>query len=235
MTTMLDIARGLDSTLFAARPQGTRSNVGVGEQDLASSSEAAGGVALVAFPTDAEVVSFVSDSVNDTAGGTGARTLRVFGLGEDWLEQEESVALNGATPVATAKKYVRVNGHEVETAGSGGVNAGRILASQAVNGVVDAILAGAGRSHPGRYTVPANRYAYLVALHIEASALSIVRLLERRLGVVRELAVLGSLDARLRHAMPQRFSPKTDLVLRAKAASGTSQITAGLELLLEAL
>ncbi len=236
MTTLLDIARGLESKLQSARAIGFRSNVPNADyEDLASSAEAAGGTSEIGFPDVAEVVSIVSDNAVDTDGSTGARSVRLYGLGEDWLHQEEAVALNGLSPVVSAKKFNRINLSEVETAGTVKKNFGRLLISQSSNGVVDAILAGAGRSFPGRYSVPADRYAYLVSAFAECSALGTVKLYERRLGIVRELLPLSSLDATVRLAMPLKFSPKTDLWLRAKAASGTAQITAGLELLLETI
>lgn len=63
----------------------------------------------------------------DTAAGTGARTLRLFGLGSNKKYQEEDISLNGNTIVQTAKTWYRLFCSKVLTAGSGGANAGIIF------------------------------------------------------------------------------------------------------------
>lgn len=80
-------------------------------------------------PAAAVVLGIASSSANDTAAGTGARTVRVTGLDANYNFQQEDVTLNGTTKVNTVGTYLRVNKVEVLTAGSGGVNAGDIYAA----------------------------------------------------------------------------------------------------------
>ena len=57
----------------------------------------AGGI--YAYPSAATVMKVSSSSTNDTAVGTGARTILVQGLDGDYNEVQEIVTLNGQTAV----------------------------------------------------------------------------------------------------------------------------------------
>lgn len=76
--------------------------------------------------TSAVAMEVVSGSANDTAAGTGARTVVVQYLNSSWDVVNETVTLNGTTPVALASTAIAVNNVYVATAGSGLVNAGNI-------------------------------------------------------------------------------------------------------------
>lgn len=76
--------------------------------------------------TAAAAMEAVSSSANDAAAGTGARTIRVYGIDGNYDAIIEDVTLNGTTPVALVTSLIAVNKIEVLTAGSGLVNAGTI-------------------------------------------------------------------------------------------------------------
>ncbi len=90
-----------------------------------------------------------SSSANDTEVGTGARTIKVFGLVEnadgDWVETSESKNLDGQTAVNLTNSYIRVYRAYLTGTGSGDVNAGTIYV-------------GSGTVTSG---VPANVYAQI--------------------------------------------------------------------------
>jgi len=75
-------------------------------------------------------VAVLSSSVLDTSAGTGARTINVMGLDANYVLQSEIVTLNGVTPVNTVNTFIRVHSASIQTAGSGGVNAGTITVRQ---------------------------------------------------------------------------------------------------------
>ena len=85
------------------------------------------------WQTVAEPINIVSDSADDAGDGTGWDTCTVFGLDEDYNRISEAVTLSGTTPVATTLRFLHVyrinasNGSSV--VGSGGVNAGEIIAT----------------------------------------------------------------------------------------------------------
>jgi hypothetical protein len=111
---------------------------------------------VMVWPAAAATISVVSSSVNDTAAGTGARTLYIEGLDSNYLVISETITLNGATPVVTANSYLRVNYAYILTAGSGGVNAGNITGTLSANPIFY-IEANQGQAHQLQYTVPAGK------------------------------------------------------------------------------
>lgn len=114
---------------------------------------AAGGIRVL--PSAAAVASVVSDDVNDTAAGTGARTVVVNGLDEDYHDVTETVTLNGTSPVQTTQTFIRINRTFCSTAGSSSQNAGNI--STSIGGDLQSYIeATEGQCHCCNYTVPAD-------------------------------------------------------------------------------
>lgn len=107
----------------------------------------------------AETVTIVSSSALDTAAGTGARTATIYGLDENWALQSEEVTLNGLVAVTTTGQWHRVFRVEVETAGSGGSNAGvlTVAHSTTVTNVFAGVPVGKNHSQVAAYTVPASK------------------------------------------------------------------------------
>lgn len=126
------------------------------------------GGAYTGFASAAEPLSVVSASVNDAAAGTGARTVRIIGLDVNYAPLQETVTLNGTTPVTTSASFLRAHTASVQSAGSGGVNAGDITIGQSVTtaNVMLSLLAGRNQSNCSAYTVPAGFTAYMRHLHV---------------------------------------------------------------------
>lgn len=114
------------------------------------------GGGLYPFLAAAATLEVVSTSVNDTAAGTGARTVLVSGLNSSYATITEVVILNGTTPVSTVNQFLRVNIFTTTSAGSGEQNAGDITLRVAGGGTVQSIMrAGYGFGRSAIYTVPA--------------------------------------------------------------------------------
>lgn len=128
-----------------------------------------GGGVYTGFPVtgSAETLEVFSSDANDTAAGTGARTLRLFGLDANYVQITEDVTLNGVTPVTTTQTFWRMHRAQVLTAGSGGFNAGTITVrhSTTTANVFCVVPIGYSRSQMGGYTVPANHVAVLLSLY----------------------------------------------------------------------
>lgn len=149
-------AQGLIPGVKVVNKFGRNPDVDVGTEDIWAS----GG--LYVQPTAARIHSVVSSSTNDAAAGTGARTVNVQGLDASYAEAEETVTLNGTTPVNTTGSYTIIHRMVVATAGSGAVNAGTITATAATDATVSAtIVAGKGQTQLAIYMVPAGYTAYL--------------------------------------------------------------------------
>lgn len=113
--------------------------------------------------TSAVTSNFASSSANDTAAGTGARTLTVTGIDGSYNEVTETLTLNGTSNVATANSYWHIHRVLVATAGSGGTAAGTITATATGGGtpVTATIVLGGNQTTQSVYQVPANYTAYL--------------------------------------------------------------------------
>lgn len=115
----------------------------------------------------------VSTSANDTAAGTGVRSVRIVYLDASGLERTVDVAMNGTTPVPLGAGFTAIQWMESKTAGSGGVAAGAIAVTS-TNGpatvatTFELIAAAGNRSLSGRYKVPSDCTGYLMQWHCSA-------------------------------------------------------------------
>jgi len=121
-----------------------------------------GGVYLV-FPDDS-TMDIVSSSTDDDAGGTGAITVRIFGVDSSFARNQEDVTLNGTTEVTLANKYRVIYRVVVLTAGSGDTNAGALtIATTTATGARTLCTVGAddGQSHIAVFPVAAGEEAFV--------------------------------------------------------------------------
>lgn len=122
---------------------------------------------VIPLPPAALQLKVSSSSANDTAAGTGARTVFVAGLDANHNEISEIVTLNGQTPVLTTQFFLHVNNAYVATAGSGLSAAGDIYFGDGVvtlgvpATVYDLIKFDYNQRITGSYTVPAGYTAYV--------------------------------------------------------------------------
>ena len=125
---------------------------------------AAGGVLV--YPTTGEQWEVLSDDVNDTSAGTGARTIKITGLDDSHNVITETVILNGTTPVSTvATNFYRPRSIEVITAGSGSANAGTITCRAVIGSDTRSLMLPDNNiSQQCHYTVPAGKTAYCVTI-----------------------------------------------------------------------
>ena len=123
---------------------------------------------ILGHPASPAIMTISSTSANDTAAGTGARTVQVLGVNGTGGLVSEIVVLNGQTPVSTTHAYDAIERLVVLSVGSGGANAGLIYAGTgAVTAGVpavpySAIGVGENVSIVGHWTCPAGVTGYLV-------------------------------------------------------------------------
>ena len=128
----------------------------VGESEAITATEStlmSRGGAYV-FPTVAAVIDVVSSNANDTAAGTGAQSVVVFGLDANYNEIAEVIPTNGTTISTGTLLFFRVNGFSVATHGTDNINVGDINASHGAN-ILSQISASSGISRQAVQTVPA--------------------------------------------------------------------------------
>jgi hypothetical protein len=135
----------------------------------------------------AAALDFASSAAADAIAGTGARTIRLIGLGADKLLQTEDIDLAGQTRVTTTKTWYRVFWIQVTVVGTGGVNAGDIYFVKTGTGgtwsggvpptftaasAIAKILAGTNQNGEGTYSTPDESNYQWVAKRISLAALT---------------------------------------------------------------
>ena len=198
------------------------------------------------FPTGAaETLQVFSASANDAAAGTGARTVRVIGLDGSHNVIQETVTLNGVTPVVTTQSFLRVHTASVQTSGSSNTafNAGAITIrhSATTANVFLLISAGTNQSYCSCYTVPAGYTAYLRYLTgaVRSGATNAVdtsiwlRSPTTAPRLRRPFTIPSSSPYKEDIYGGLIFSEKTDIILRVTATTGSNlDVNSGYDLIL---
>lgn len=198
------------------------------------------------FLTTAATLSIVSDNVNDTSSGSGARSLRIDGLDENFELISETVLLNGTTPVITTNTFIRVHLMIVTSSGTyGSNNEGIITATDTgLSSIQGTILAGRGQSRSSHYTVPYNRRALLTRLQlsVESNKTAEITVIFRpganvtsapfasKIEGVKIRGLSGALEVPFRG--PILFEPNTDIWLQSTAEAVNTAVNSDYELLL---
>lgn len=184
-----------------------------------------------------------SSSTADTSAGTGAQTVTIEGLDENYASQSVTVNMNGQTQVqiGDASGWLRVNRVFVVTSGSGGTAAGDIyvavsgVSSGVPTGAVYAkILAGDNQTQQAIYTVPAGSTFYAD----DASFTAAISIANKNVTAKLVSSNFGSNTFRTRLVQtlqsdiliipfdyPLAFPEKTDIECRA--SSDTSNVEVG--------
>lgn len=117
-----------------------------------------------------ERVEVFSSDANDTSAGTGARTIRMFGLesATSTAYTSEDITLDGTNPVQSTKSWYRINRAFVLTAGTGATNAGTItIRPITTTSAVFAVMPiGFAQTSICAWTVPYNCRALIKTTHL---------------------------------------------------------------------
>lgn len=131
---------------------------------------------LYPFLTTHTYLNISSSDVNDTLTGSGARTVYVEGLDNNYNQINETLNMNGQTPVSTINQYLRINKMYVVLVGATTLNEGIIYLGTGpiTNGkplnVYYIIDAQYGESQVGVFTVPVNKTVYILNEYISTFA-----------------------------------------------------------------
>jgi len=199
---------------------------------------------VYAYLSAASVMKISSSSANDTAAGTGARTVFVKGLDANYNQISETVTLNGQTSVNTVNSYLRVFHLAVSTAGSGEAAAGTIYAgtgvvTTGVPAVIYAVYTTANGSTAAVWTVPAGYTAYIVSYasgysNATATANGTVSLSIRPFGSVfdttSQLRVSNGVQGWIAFQYPILVAEKSDIEIRATSSAASAGVTAEFQL-----
>lgn len=236
-TDYINVSRGLIPG--ATRSQRTGFNPGVGTSETTVWNET---TTPVAYPASAGVVKVSSSSANDTAAGTGARTVTLTGLDANYISATEVVTLNGQTAVNSVNSYIRISSITTATAGSGGKNAGIIYVGTGVvtAGVPATIYTSMGvgfnQSRQAFFTVPDGMSAYILDVSLTSDTAGVMAILYTRSSTglfqairINEVGVGGFYR---QNQLPLKIEARTDIEYRALVATGTAKVSAQFEMLL---
>ena len=199
------------------------------------------------YQSVAAVAKVSSSSADDASGGTGARTVEIFGLDANYALLSEIVTLNGQTAVNTVGLYIRIFRGTVRTAGSTGMNLGDIYAGDGtVTSGVPAtkylkVSVGEGQTLMAIYTIPEGFSGRMVRLGASSfgnsNTFTTVRLRVREFGgvfVARDKFIVTRALVSLPHKAPTLFPAKSDIQVTGEASSGTTDLSAFFEVILSA-
>jgi len=196
------------------------------------------------YPTSAVTMFVSSTSANDANGGTGANSIIIQGLDENYDEVEETVLLNGQTQVATQNSYLRIYRAFVTLCGTGGTSGGIIYvgSSGATGGVpnttIYANLHLGNQTQIAAYTVPAGYTLYVDDINFTAglsqankTATCTFRSRDHGTNVFRTrlISVLQSNQLITKFEYPQEFYEKTDLECRVSTNTTNNAIGASFQ------
>lgn len=94
------------------------------------------------YITSGETINIVSTSTDDDGdpAGSGANSVIIWGVDENWDPQLEVVTLNGTTTVTTSSQWIGINRVSIYLAGSGKKNAGKITVTASSSGYTMATM-----------------------------------------------------------------------------------------------
>lgn len=185
----------------------------------------------------------VSTLTPGVAPGTGAIAVRIYGLDSSYVEQDETVRLDGTTAIDLANDYLRVYRVKVLTAGSSETNEGTLTLQLDGFGAVQAkVLPDYGQSQMAIYTIPSGKQGHLFTVMStmagRTNATSSVQLLTREFGgawqVKYTVAVSssGSSSYLVSESFPLVLPEKTDIRMRADSDTNNAALSGEFDLLL---
>ena len=186
-----------------------------------------------------------STSANDTANGTGARTVYIVGINSTGGEVNEIVTLNGQTPVNTIHTYTEIQTATVVSVGSGGENAGNIyIGTGTVTAGVTAntfghILAGENKSLIGHYTVPNGYTGYLMAGSMSSGTeagnnyvIGRLKIRENQINYTGAITTFNNGKVDYKFDYPLKINQNSCITATAKTTANNEQVSCYFQLLL---
>lgn len=190
-----------------------------------------------------------SSSANDTAAGSGVRTITATGVNSSFVEVSETISMNGQTQVAVTAAFMDVNTFRTATVGTaGGAAAGDIYfyTGAATAGVPNdlttvqaKVLVGYNQDLTCKYTVPAGKSLlirrFTAGTHGSATAQpTLLRVhYSTNFGITymetfdTHMNTGGKVDSNLKN--PMYFPEKTQMMVSVLCAAGTAATMGALE------
>lgn len=192
------------------------------------------------YLTDAATLECVSSSAEDNPSGAGIGDLKIKGLDPNWIMVEETVELNGLTPVPTMYSYIRIL--EVKGSQPGGDPntraAGQIEIRSGTN-IQAAILANNTASSSSLFSIPLG-YSGFFSLYYASGGVNNDFVLKFGYREFNDIFVLGpNLNIQGQQYPVVNFIPligfaeeKSDVKFVAQSNTLNGQVNAGYQIIL---
>ena len=230
----LSIARGEVDSASIVHKFGNSENIGTAEQTLWTGTNS-----YYTYLGSCQQLRITSTNSVDGTGTTGAQTVKIFGLDENYISQDEIIELDGINPVTTVNCYCRLFRMFVNSAGSIGWNAGEIWAtdlntayagSGAPTFKVAHVHTGTNQTLMALYTIPESSNGYIPDLQISGNKNKGVdwELVARPFGEVFQVKLHHHLFQQayeFKYTVPLKFTAKTDIEMRVKSDAATTEVS----------
>jgi hypothetical protein len=234
----LQVSRGQITGHDVQFISGTGTSVGTSTTTLWSQNT------VYSYLSTAAVMQISSSSASDTAAGTGARTVIIYGLDANYNEINETVTLNGQTAVNTTNSFLRVFHLAVVTAGSGEAAAGTIYAGTGtVTAGVPAVIYGVYTAGNGStaciWTVPAGYTAYITnysagygnAITAYGTAFLAIRPFGSVFDTASQVRVSNGSQGWITFNYPIPVEEKSDIEIRANSTTASANVVAEFQII----
>jgi hypothetical protein len=202
---------------------------------------------LYTYISTASSVYITSSDGDDATAGTGARTIEVQGLDENYALQTETINVDDSASTTT---FIRVFRAIVKTVGSGGQAAG-VISIRSASGGGGTLLAQIGRVGTGGgaslgqtfmalYTIPAGKTGYLTQWTVGAggqnadtTALLLARPFDGDTAFnSKDIVISAGNQFSKDYKIPLMFTEKTDIEVRAFSSSSGNDCSSTFNILL---
>ena len=194
------------------------------------------GGGLYPWMTAATTLQLVSTSASDIADGVGARNVIVSGLDANYASIQETVTLNGLTPVTLVNQFLRVNSMIVMSAGNAEGNVGTLNLTRVSGGNLQCRIDPMdGISRQAVYTVPAGNTLQITDMFFSSNKAATIPVItvavwtRTATGVARMPLEIGVYGTPYRHSgIPGIIVPeKMDFSLRCTYTSVNNAVVTG--------
>jgi len=203
------------------------------------------GGGIYTYISNAETVTVTSNDGNDSATGSGARTVEVQGLDQDWALATETLTVGGASGTTTFRRVFRAR---VMTAGASEVNEGTIsiTSDTTATTLAQIVVDGSGSNAAGRgqtfmsvYTIPAGKTGYLTQWTVgsgKQNTDAIAFLMCRNIAVdgwqSKDVITVSATTYSKNFVVPLQITEKTDIEVRAFSTTNNSIVSATFNIIL---
>lgn len=202
------------------------------------------GTTTIPYPNGIQLKVF-SSATSDALSGIGAQKIEIHYLDTNYNELEETIIMNGTTPVNTVATDIhRIQHFYVKQVGSNGIPTGNISLTNLAGTVTYDYITEANQSLYTGYTIPKNHWGFILGWHgtstkqpaslrLRATCSRYDRTLLPGVFIIQDVVnVNNSSSGHIPFDVPLRFPPMTDIKISALGGAGGSDVSGSFVIML---